>query len=183
MSIDPRPVIKEIERHGGRLPAQLLSNLLGEVFRPERNQREPEIPPPLLGMAGGADELDYRRTNPPVGQPFNLIPSPPGAGTYCPLCFGGGRSTTSGPCPPCAGRSSTSSRSSSRFPRGDAHQHARLEPAGLRGPACQAQRRRRHRVHPRMRPHDIHPSVFVLNPLRGHSVVACSREFYLAENS
>jgi hypothetical protein len=90
MSIDPRPVIKEIERHGGRLPAQLLSNLLGEVFRPERNQREPEIPPPLLGMAGGADELDYRRTNPPVGQPFNLIPSPPGAGTYCPLCFGGG---------------------------------------------------------------------------------------------
>jgi hypothetical protein len=88
MFIDPRPVIEEIDRRGRRLSAQFLSNLLGEVFRPERNQREPEIPPPLPGMAGRADEIDHHRTNPPGGQPFNLIPTPPEAGTCCPLCVG-----------------------------------------------------------------------------------------------
>jgi hypothetical protein len=88
MSIDPRPVIEEIDRRGGRLSAQFLSNLLGEVFRPERNQREPEIPPAPPGMAWLADELDRRRTNPPGGQPFNLNPSPLGAGACCPSCVG-----------------------------------------------------------------------------------------------
>jgi hypothetical protein len=80
MSIDPRPVIVEIDRRGGRLNAQFLSNLLGEVFPPERYQREPESLTPLSRMADLADELDHRRANPPGGQPFNPIPSPPGPG-------------------------------------------------------------------------------------------------------
>jgi hypothetical protein len=71
MSIDPRPVIEEIDRRGGRLNAQFLSNLLGEVFPPERYQREPESLTPLSRMADLADELDHRRANPPGGQPFN----------------------------------------------------------------------------------------------------------------
>jgi hypothetical protein len=88
MPTDPQAVIHEINRRGGKLSAQLLDSLVREFFRPEGEFRERESLPPLPGLADLADELDGRRANPPGGVAFNLIPSPPGSGTCCPLCVG-----------------------------------------------------------------------------------------------
>jgi hypothetical protein len=90
MPTDPQAVIHEINRRGGRLSAQLLASLVREFFRPESEFRERGSPPPLPlpELADLGDELNRLRANPPGGVAFNLIPSPPGAGTCCPLCVG-----------------------------------------------------------------------------------------------
>jgi hypothetical protein len=82
-----------------------------------------------------------------VGSPPTSFPHRPGREPAV-RCASGWRSTASGPRPPCAGRNSTSSRSSSPFLSGVAPPHARLEPAGLRGPVCLAPRRRHRRYEP-----------------------------------